>query len=108
MSRKITRYDMMGAISLYFRNIGQYSPCRQNSTKAELERIIRQYDINIDAFLVKLADEREAEQIEREKQEEEYRLAIENLQMTIRNMTDEQRQKFNEYLEQRIANPFNV
>lgn len=108
MSRKITRYDMMSAISLYFRNIGQYSPCRQNSTKAELERIIRQYDINIDAFLVKLADEREAEQIEREKQEEEIRLKIENIKTAVRNMTDEQRQKFNEYLEQRISNPFNV
>lgn len=59
MSRKITRYDMMGAISLYFRKIGQYSPCRQNSTKADLERIIQQYNMNIDSLLVELADERE-------------------------------------------------
>jgi hypothetical protein len=108
MPRKISRYDMLDAISLYFRSIGQYSPCRQNSTKVELERFIQQYDINIDALLVELADEREAERIEREKREEEYRLTIENLQMTIRNMTDEQIQKFNEYIEERIANPFNV
>jgi len=96
MPRKISRYDMLDAISLYFRSIGQYSPCRQNSTKVELERIIQQYNINVDSFLVELADEREAERIKREKQEEEIRLKIENIKMQVRNMTDEQRQKFNE------------
>jgi biopolymer transport protein ExbB/TolQ len=96
MPRKISRYDMLDAISLYFRSIGQYSPCRQNSTKAELERIIQQYNINVDAFLIQLEDMRQAEKIEREKQEEEIRLKIENIKMQVRNMTDEQREKFNE------------
>jgi hypothetical protein len=96
MPRKISRYDMLDAISLYFRSIGQYSPCRQNSTKAELERIIQQYNINVDSFLVELADKREAEKIEREKQEEEIRMKIENIKMMVTNITDEQREKFNE------------
>jgi hypothetical protein len=108
MPRKISRCDMMGAISLHFRKNGQYITCRRNSTKVELERFIQQYNMNIDSLLVELADEREAEKIEREKQEEEIRLKIENIKMQVRNMTDEQRQKFNEYIEERIANPFAV
>jgi hypothetical protein len=96
MPRKISRMDMMGAIALYFRSIGQYTPCRQNSTKVELERIIQQYDINVDSFLIQLADMRHAEKIEREKQEEEIRMKIENIKMEVTNMTDEQREKFNE------------
>jgi hypothetical protein len=96
MPRKISRYDMLEAISLYFRSIGQYSPCRQNSTKVELERIIQQYNINVDSFLVELADMRHAEKIEREKQEEEIRMKIENIKMMVTNMTDEEKQKFNE------------
>jgi len=52
--------------------------------------------VNVDSFLVELADMRHAEKIEREKREEEIRLKIENIKMQVRNMTDEEKQKFNE------------
>jgi hypothetical protein len=109
MPPRILKIDMMDAISIYFRNIGEYGPYRgEKSTKRELENIIRQYNINMDALMPEVAIERAAEKERRAKEQEEYRLSFENLQMKIRNMTDEQRQKFSEYIEQRIANPFNL
>jgi hypothetical protein len=98
MPLRILKHDMMDAISIYFRNIGEYGPYRsERSTKRELENIIRQYNINMDALMPEVAIERERRAKERE----------ETL-MTLRNMTDEQREKFSEYINQIIANPFNI
>jgi ATP sulfurylase len=91
---KISRIDMIQAISLFFRKNGQYGPCRQNSTKAELTKIIQQYNINMDTMLIELAIERDAEQERRAKEEEEIRLKIENIKIAVSNMTDEQKEKF--------------
>jgi topoisomerase IA-like protein len=102
MPPRILKIDMMDAISIYFRNIGEYGPyLDEKSTKRELENIIRQYNINMDILLIEVAIERAAEKERRAKEQED-------LQMKIRNMTDEQRQKFNEYIEHRLANPFAV
>ena len=91
MPPRILKIDMMDAISIYFRNIGEYGPFRsEKSTKRELENIIRQYNINMDALMIEVAIERER----RAKEQEE-------VLRTLRNMTVEQRQKFNEYIEQR-------
>jgi len=93
-NRPISRIDMFQAISLFFRKNGQYGPCRQNSTKAELTTIIQQYNINMDTMLIELAIERHAEQERRAKEEEEIRLKIENIKMAVSNMTDEEKEKF--------------
>jgi hypothetical protein len=97
-NRPISRIDMIEAISLYFRKNGQYGPCRQNSTKAELTKIIQQYNINMDTMLIELAIERDAEQERRAKEQEEYRLKIEKIKIAVSNMTDEENEKFIESL----------
>ena len=98
MPPRILKIDMMDAISIYFRNIGEYGPYSgEKSTKRELENIIRQYNINMDVLMIEVEIERERRAKE---QEETLR--------SLRNMTDEQREKFSEYINKIIANPFNI
>jgi len=105
MPPKILKIDMMDAISIYFRNIGEYGPYHgEKSTKRELENIIRQYNINMDALMIEVAIERAAKEERRAKQEEELRLKIENIKMMVNAMTYEEREKFNEAMSKRISN----
>lgn len=60
MPPRILKSDMMDAIDIYFRNIGEYGPCRgEKSTKRELENIIREYNINMDVLMIEVEIERE-------------------------------------------------
>jgi hypothetical protein len=60
MTGKYRRYDMIGAINHWCRkNELSYFTYIEKKTKAELETIVMQYDINVDEMLFESAKERE-------------------------------------------------
>ena len=60
MIGKYRRYDMIGAINYWCcKNGGSYFTYIERKTKAELEEIIAQYDINVDEMRAEEAKERE-------------------------------------------------
>jgi hypothetical protein len=60
MKGKYTRYDLIGAINHWCRkNGGSYFTYIEKRTKAQLEEIVVQYDINVDEMLVEIVKERE-------------------------------------------------
>jgi len=60
MSGKYRRYDMIGAINYWcIKNGGLHITYIEKKTKAELEAIIAQYDINVDEIRAEEAKERE-------------------------------------------------
>ena len=60
MTGKYRRYDMIGAINFWCsKNSGSYFTYIEKKTKAELEAIIAQYDINVDEMILEEAKERE-------------------------------------------------
>lgn len=73
MTGKYRRYDMIGAINQFcINNGGLHITYVEKKTKAELEAIVAQYDINVDEMTAESA-----------KKEEEIRNFIPNLQATI-------------------------
>jgi hypothetical protein len=60
MTGKYRRYDMIGAINHWCcKNGGSYFTYIEKKTKAELEAIVAQYNINVDEMLFEEAKERE-------------------------------------------------
>ena len=60
MKGKYTRYDMIGAINYWcIKNELSYFTYIEKKTKAELESIVVQYDINVDEMRLEEAKERE-------------------------------------------------
>jgi hypothetical protein len=60
MTGKYRRYDMIGAINYYcMKNGGSYFTYIEKKTKAELEAIVAQYNINVDEMRFEEAKERE-------------------------------------------------
>jgi hypothetical protein len=60
MSGKYRRYDMIGAINYWCSKNGlSYFTYIEKKTKAELEAIVAQYDINVDEMRFEQAKERE-------------------------------------------------
>jgi hypothetical protein len=60
MSGKYRRYDMIGAINYWCSKNGlSYFTYIEKKTKAELEAIVVQYDINVDEIRAEQAKERE-------------------------------------------------
>jgi hypothetical protein len=60
MSGKYRRYDMIGAINYWcMKNELSYFTYIEKKTKAELEAIVTQYNINVDEMLFEKAKERE-------------------------------------------------
>jgi len=60
MVGKYPRYDMIGAINHWCSKNGlSYFTYIEKKTKAQLEEIIMQYDINVDEMLFELAKQRE-------------------------------------------------
>ena len=60
MSGKYRRYDMIGAINYWCsKNGGAYFTYIEKKTKAELEAIVAQYDINVDEIRAEKAKARE-------------------------------------------------
>jgi len=62
MVSKYRRYDMIGAINFWCSKNGLgYFTYIEKKTKAELEAIVAQYDINVDEMLFELDKERETQ-----------------------------------------------
>ena len=60
MKGKYTRYDLIGAINYWcIKNELSYFTYIEKKTKAELEAIVVQYDINVDEMRLEEAKERE-------------------------------------------------
>jgi hypothetical protein len=60
MTGKYRRYDMIGAINFWCcKNGGSYFTYIEKKTKAELEAIVAQYNINVDEMRFEQAKERE-------------------------------------------------
>ena len=60
MTGKYRRYDMIGAINYWcIKNGSLHITYIEKKTKAELEAIVAQYDINVDEIRVELAKQRE-------------------------------------------------
>ena len=60
MTGKYRRYDMIGAINYWcMKNGGVHITYIEKKTKAELEAIVAQYDINVDEITAEEAKERE-------------------------------------------------
>jgi hypothetical protein len=60
MTGKYRRYDMIGAINFWCSKNGfSYFTYIEKKTKAELEEIVAQYNINVDEMLFEMAKERE-------------------------------------------------
>ena len=68
---KLTKTDMIDAISLYFRKKGQRLTNLQKSPIKKLEEIIKKYNLNMDELLVDLKECREKEKIAEQKRKEE-------------------------------------
>ena len=102
MSGKYRRYDLIGAINFWCsKNKSSYFTYMEKKTKAELEAIVAQYDINVDEML-----------FEEAKKEEDMRNVIPKMQATIKKnidflldkiemleslLNDEQKEKYMEF-----------
>ena len=102
MTGKYRRYDMIGAINHWCcKNELSYFTYIERKTKAELEAIVAQYDINVDEML-----------FEEAKKEEDMRNVIPKMQATIKKnidflldkiemleslLNDEQKEKYMEF-----------
>ena len=101
MPGKYRRYDMIGAINQFCINNDLHITYVERKTKAELEAIVAQYNINVDEMRAESA-----------KKEEEMHNFIPNLKATIKKnidvlldkiemleslLNDEQKEKYLEY-----------
>jgi hypothetical protein len=109
MTGKYRRYDMIGAINYWCsKNKSSYFTYIEKKTKAELEAIIAQYDINVDEML-----------FEKAKKEEDMRNVIPKMQATIKKnidflldkiemleslLNDEQKEKYMEFCDLQKSN----
>jgi hypothetical protein len=71
MTGKLTKTDMIDAISLYFRKKGQRLTNLQKSPIKKLEEIIKKYNLNMDELLEQLVECREKDKIAEQKRKEE-------------------------------------
>jgi hypothetical protein len=102
MIGKYTRYDLIGAINHWCSKNGlDYFTYIEKKTKAELEAIILQYDINIDEMLLELAQQREKAKNFIPNMEATIKKNIDffvgKIQMLESLLNEEQKQKYFEY-----------
>jgi hypothetical protein len=109
MTGKYRRYDMIGAINFWCsKNGGSHFTYIEKKTKAELEAIVAQYDINVDEM-----------RFEKAKQQEDMRNVIPKMQATIKKnidflldkiemleslLNDEQKEKYMEFCDLQNSN----
>jgi hypothetical protein len=98
MKGKYPRLDMIGAINFWCRKNGlSYFTYIEKKTKAQLEEIVAQYDINVDEMLFEIDKERNALQ---ESEAQLYK-SINNIKGKINMLesllNDEQKEKYLEY-----------
>lgn len=102
MIGKYRRYDMIGAINYWcIKNGGVHITYIEKRTKAELEAIILQYDINVDEMRLEEAKEREeAANIIPKMQatiKKNIDFLLDKIQMLESLLTAEQHEKYIEY-----------
>ena len=102
MTGKYRRYDMIGAINYWcIKNGSLHITYIEKKTKAELEAIVAQYDINVDEMRLELAKEREeAANIIPKMQatiKKNIDFLLDKIQMLESLLTAEQKEKYIEY-----------
>ena len=102
MKGKYLRCDMIGAINFWCSKNGLgYFTYIEKKTKAQLEEIIVQYDINVDEMLFELAKERELGTIAIQEGQAKLDKAVNNIKgkidMLMSLLNDEQKEKYFEY-----------
>lgn len=98
MINKYRRYDMIGAINFWCRKNGYgYFTYIEKKTKAELEAIVTQYDINVDEMLFELDKERNALQESEAKLHKSIHNIKGQINMLQSLLNDEQKAKFYEF-----------
>jgi hypothetical protein len=109
MSGKYRRYDMIGAINFWCSKNGlSYFTYIEKKTKAELEAIIAQYDINVDEMRLEDAKEREkAANIIPEMQskiKKSIDFLLDKIEMLESLLNDEQKEKYMEFCDSQNSN----
>jgi hypothetical protein len=113
MSGKYRRYDMIGAINFWCSKNGLgYFTYIEKKTKAELEAIVAQYNINVDEMSLEQAKEREeAANIIPKMQatiKKNIDFLLDKIKMLESLLNDEQREKYMEFCDsQEIPNQTN-
>ena len=106
MSGKYRRYDMIGAINFWCSKNGLgYFTYIEKKTKAELEAIVAQYDINVDEMLFELDKERETQANFTKNLTEKFTETVKKglevfkgkIEMLESLLNDEQKEKYLEY-----------
>jgi predicted DNA-binding ribbon-helix-helix protein len=106
MKGNYRRYDMIGAINFWcMKNELSYFTYIEKKTKAQLEEIVAQYDINVDEMLFEIDKERETSQnftqILTEKFTETVKKGLDvfkgKIEMLESLLNDEQKEKYMEY-----------
>jgi predicted DNA-binding ribbon-helix-helix protein len=113
MSGKYRRYDMIGAINFWCSKNGfSYFTYIEKKTKAELEEIVAQYNINVDEMLFEIAKERETSQNFTQNLKEKFTETVKKgldvfkgkIEMLESLLNDEQREKYLEYCDSQQSN----
>ena len=102
MTGKYRRYDMIGAINHWCsKNELSYFTYIERKTKAELEAIVAQYDINVDEMRLEEAKEREKMDNFipelKSKIKKNIDFFLDKIQMLESLLNDEQKEKYLEY-----------
>ena len=102
MTGKYRRYDMIGAINYWcIKNGSLHITYIEKKTKAELEAIVAQYDINVDEMRLEEAKEREkAANIIPEMQskiKKSIDFLLDKIEMLESLLNDEQKEKYMEF-----------
>ena len=109
MKSKYTRYDLIGAINFWCsKNELSYFTYIEKKTKAELQAIVMQYDINVDEMRAEQAQEREkAANIIPEMQatiKKNIDFLLDKIQILESLLTAEQYEKYVEYCNSQNSN----
>jgi len=113
MVSKYRRYDMIGAINFWCSKNGfSYFTYIEKKTKAELEEIVAQYNINVDEMLFEMDKEREKAQNFTQHLTEKFTQVVEKglevfkgkIQMLESLLNEEQREKYIEYCDSQQSN----
>ena len=109
MTGKYRRYDMIGAINHWCsKNELSYFTYIERKTKAELEAIVAQYDINVDEMISEEAKEREEAANIIPKMQAKIKknidFLLDKIEMLESLLNDEQKQKYVEYCDSQNSN----
>jgi hypothetical protein len=109
MTGKYHRYDMIGAIIYWCsKNSGSYFTYIDKKTKAELEAIVAQYNINVDEMLFEQAKEREEAANVIPKMQARIKknidFLLDKIEMLESLLNDEQKEKYMEFCDLQNSN----